>query len=160
MDEVQSPFLEGDYPLSGGRGVQEIGPAPKSRPTRVEGWFRVRVPIVWFVVLAVTSVIVIGLLVALAFRERGPSDIRAGVSFTGTVSIVNEGGTKFCLTGDLDGKQYCSLAFLEPDAEPLKVGQHVEITTAIITMKDRIQEVYLVTEPDPSQDKRDSASSF
>ena len=143
-----------------GAGSKKLAPPSKSRPRPFQRWFRARVPIVWLMVLAVASVVVIGLLVAFAFRGQGPSEIRAGVSFTGTVSIVNEGGTKFCLTRDSDGKQYCSLAFLEPDAEPLKVGQHVQATTAIITVKDKTQEVYLVTKPDPNQNKRDAARSF
>lgn len=111
-------------------------------------WPRLR----WPVALAtwlLAGLVVVGGLVSAA--DPGSRHVRVVREVSGTITIVNVTGAKFCLTIDGTSEQYCSEAYQLIGSVPLAVGEHVTGTVVLIsTGPTTAQEGFIVTDPPPA----------
>jgi hypothetical protein len=85
-------------------------------------WRRLRWPTA-IAAVAVALTLAAGIVAARTSTERPATPLRPNIS--GTVTVVNQRGSAFCLTDDADGSQFCSDVWQSPASAPLAVGEHV-----------------------------------
>ncbi len=140
-------------------GVTGAGVRKRQRGSEIqEAWLAYRIPAAWCV-LAVVVALGIGASLAALLSPRPPSALDADSQISGVVTLVNEDGTSFCLTGEKDDEQHCSEVYLPPGSAPLEVGESVAATIAFVPARGGSQEVYIVTDRDSvSADDAEGAS--
>lgn len=97
------------------------------------------------VTLAIVVAFSSGAALALLLSRSATALVEPASQLSGAITIVDEDGTSFCLTGDRDRAQHCSEAFLPPGSAPLQVGERVEVAVALVRDGGVVQEIYIVT---------------
>lgn len=123
----------------------------------VANWWAYRIPTAWCV-LGVVVAFGTGAGLTALLSPGTPAAIEPDAQIAGVVTVVDEDGTSFCLTGDQDREQHCSEVYLPTGSVPLKVGEHVVVTIAMVPVPGGSQAVYVVTNRDPAPDDAEGAS--
>ena len=74
----------------------------------------------------------------------GTAPLRLTEQLSGTVSVVNEDGAKFCLEPDGGGRQRCGVAYRPGDAPRLRVGDRVMVGVGRLRVGDATEEEIMV----------------
>ena len=101
--------------------------------------------------ITVALMLAAGIVVARTPTERQATSLRPNIS--GTVTVVNQAGSAFCLTDDADGSQFCSDVWQSPATGPLIIGEHVAGMISLLDLPDGSgsRELFVLTNPAPGQ---------
>lgn len=121
----------------------------RSRPRRVAGsWHTFR----WLA--AFGAWLVVGSIVLSSFvgaADPGSQRLRLTRDLSGTVTVVNDNASAFCLDTDGTGEQFCSTSYQPPGSAPLVVGTHVSGTVARLPIgPSRAEDIFILTDPSRS----------
>ncbi len=100
---------------------------------------------------AISAWVGLGLIVASGLiSASAPSsrNLLAIKEVTGTVTIVNNDASTFCLETDGTGDWFCSVSYQRAGSAPLAIGEHVAGTVALLATKpSEFMEVFILSEP-------------
>jgi hypothetical protein len=85
------------------------------------------------------------------FNHGPTTQLRIEGQIQGVVSSVNYNGSGICIRSDSDTQEHCSQPMQVPGSAPLKTGDHVVVTVALVDVGGGASvEVFIVTSPPPS----------
>lgn len=100
---------------------------------------------------AISAWVGLGLIVAsgmISASTPGSQNLLAIKEVSGTVTIVNNDASSFCLETDGTGDWFCSVSYQRVGTAPLAVGKHVAGTVALLATKpSEFMEVFILSEP-------------
>jgi hypothetical protein len=93
-------------------------------------------------VLLLAAAFVLGWAAGVAWSTTAP--LRLVGEVKGTISVVNESGSQFCLD-PLDGShRRCGVTYQRLDDPPLAVGDIVSVAVGVLVHEDGEQEIFVI----------------
>ena len=78
----------------------------------------------------------------------GLAPLRYAATVTGTVTLVNEDGTKLCIQPDKGGGQLCGVVLGPPRPDGPSVGDHLSVVVGWLRVSDALdQEIFVIAAP-------------
>jgi hypothetical protein len=100
---------------------------------------------------AISAWVGLGLIVAASLMnasEPGSRNLHPIREVSGTISIVNNDASQFCLDTDGTGDQFCSVPYQRVGSAPLAVGEHVAGTVVLLANgPSSFVEVFIRSDP-------------
>lgn len=104
-----------------------------------------RYPPAALLALAVAA-LVLGWLAATAWFGAAP--LRYGGTVEGTVSLVNEDGTKLCIEPDGGGRLRCGVVYGPTGARSPAPGEHVSVAVGVLRADEGLEtEIFVIIVP-------------